>query len=206
MKSKYCIQNAPKLYPQQYSSLSFTLSLEVPNKNLHDFNGSVSFDPEEVEMMGQQNMLLRGTVLKNTHYIVGLVAYTGQETKIMMNQGNFKNKTSVVERKVNIIQLCLGIVLLAMCTVNGIMNYRTIPFHSIFYLSPASQISDKLQAAASAMSCFLLLNFIVPISMNISIEVLKTFQGDFYGLDENMTCMIDGKKQSCKVLNSLIIE
>ena len=156
--------------------------------------------------MNRDNILLRGTVLKNTHYVIGLVVYTGQQTKIMLNQGNFKNKTSVVEKKVNVIQLILGLVLVAMCTLNGIMNYLTIPIDSIFYLSSASKMSNGLQAAASAMSCFLLLNFIVPISMNISIQVLKTFQADFYGLDDKMICMINGEKQSCKVLNSLIIE
>ena len=109
----------------------------------------------------------------------------------MLNQGNFKNKVSIVSKKINVIQLCLGIVLLIMCTINGIMNYQVLQTDKTFYLAPASSISNQLQAAASAMSCFLLLNFIVPISLNISIEILKTFQADFYGLDDKMTCVIN---------------
>lgn len=30
-------------------------------------------------------MLLRGCMLKNSHYVVGMVVYTGKETRIQMN-------------------------------------------------------------------------------------------------------------------------
>jgi phospholipid-transporting ATPase len=35
--------------------------------------------------IGPNNFILRGCSLKNTKWIIGLVAYTGHDTKIMMN-------------------------------------------------------------------------------------------------------------------------
>ena len=41
---------------------------------------------------------MRGCCLKNTKYIIGFVAYTGHETKIMMNAFKSKSKMSTVEK------------------------------------------------------------------------------------------------------------
>lgn len=47
-------------------------------------------------------MLLRGAFLKNTDYILGLVVYTGKDTKIMKNSEPPKNKISDMEKTMNI--------------------------------------------------------------------------------------------------------
>ena len=39
-------------------------------------------------------MLLRGTSLQNIDEAIGLVIYTGMDTKIMMNLGNVRNKVN----------------------------------------------------------------------------------------------------------------
>ena len=44
------------------------------------------------------NFLLRGCSLKNTKSILGLVAYTGHHTKIMLNSFKARGKRSKVEK------------------------------------------------------------------------------------------------------------
>ena len=44
------------------------------------------------------NFLLRGCSLKNTKSILGLVAYTGHQTKIMLNSFKARGKRSKVEK------------------------------------------------------------------------------------------------------------
>ena len=46
--------------------------------------------------MDFNNFLLRGTILKNTGYVVGVVVYAGDDTKIMLNQGGIHHKMSQV--------------------------------------------------------------------------------------------------------------
>jgi magnesium-transporting ATPase (P-type) len=90
--------------------LDLTLQAESPNKNLHKFRGKAVVRHEEyaamplspgsnrmmweaegggtpsVEVAVTMNeMLLRGCTLKNSSEIVGLVVYTGKQTRIQMN-------------------------------------------------------------------------------------------------------------------------
>jgi phospholipid-transporting ATPase len=46
-------------------------------------------------------LLLRGTSLKNTDWIYGLVVYTGHETKIMKNSSKTRTKFSRIEVQTN---------------------------------------------------------------------------------------------------------
>lgn len=77
-------------------------------------------------------MLLRETILKNTDEVVGVVLYSGFDTKIIQNQGDVDHKVSHVERKVNMIQLFLLITLLLLSLIcclgfhayHGVQNTR----------------------------------------------------------------------------------
>lgn len=95
-------------------------------------------------MVDFDNFMLRETVLKNTQEVVGVVVYTGYDTKIIQNQGRVENKISQVEMKVNIIQSVLLVILIllsATCTI-AFAFYHTINNHrsNLKYLPP--QVSD----------------------------------------------------------------
>lgn len=45
--------------------------------------------------------LLRGTILRNTGWVVGLVLFTGEDSKIVLNSGGTPSKRSKVERQMN---------------------------------------------------------------------------------------------------------
>lgn len=44
--------------------------------------------------MNSENMLLRGSSLKNTDYVIGLCVFTGHDTKVMKNSAHSKYKFS----------------------------------------------------------------------------------------------------------------
>jgi magnesium-transporting ATPase (P-type) len=63
---------------------------EKPNSNLHNFRGRVSVkavekDKPKMVPISMSQMLLRGCLLKNSRHILGLVVYTGPESRIQMN-------------------------------------------------------------------------------------------------------------------------
>jgi magnesium-transporting ATPase (P-type) len=49
-------------------------------------------------VIGMENMILRGTRLKNTDYIYGIVVYTGPDTRLAMNSNSTGPKFSTVEK------------------------------------------------------------------------------------------------------------
>src|SRR5262249_42130322 len=78
----------------------FAIESEPPRANLYSYSGVIRWtqrspDPnaqekkpiEMVEPITVSNVLLRGTTLRNTDWALGVVIFTGPETKIMLNSG-----------------------------------------------------------------------------------------------------------------------
>lgn len=80
---------------------SFRVDCDRPETNLYRINAAVVTPPEQKTPVDINMMLLRGTVLRNTAWAVGLVLYTGEDTKIVMNSGDTPSKRSKVERQMN---------------------------------------------------------------------------------------------------------
>src|SRR5271170_2528826 len=91
---------------------SFWIESEGPGPNLYSYNGVARWydrDPNhpevEPEMKAEpvsiENLLLRGCNLKNTEWAIGVVMFTGQETRIMMNSGITPSKRSYISRSLN---------------------------------------------------------------------------------------------------------
>lgn len=49
-----------------------------------------------------ENFLLRGSSLRNTDWVMGVVTFPGHDTRIMRNSTNSRAKSSRVERKTNL--------------------------------------------------------------------------------------------------------
>jgi magnesium-transporting ATPase (P-type) len=61
---------------------------ENPNEMLYRFEGTMGLGgdmKETIVPLSTDQILLRGSSLRNTEFIYGLVVFTGHETKIMMN-------------------------------------------------------------------------------------------------------------------------
>lgn len=59
--------------------------------------------------LGPENVLLRGSMLRNTKAVIGIVIFTGHETKVMLNAAQASPKWSNLESKTNLaILIVLG--------------------------------------------------------------------------------------------------
>ena len=82
------------------SQSSFRIQCERPDTDMYRLNANVtiagSTSPIDLSMA-----LLRGTVLRNTEWVIGIVLFTGLDSKIVMNSGGTPSKRSKVERQMN---------------------------------------------------------------------------------------------------------
>ena len=78
-------------------SMRGLVEMEHPNKLTDSFQGVLSIDGMGREAIQLTNVLLRGCVLRNTDWIVGLVVNTGHDSKIMMSSRATRSKTSNLE-------------------------------------------------------------------------------------------------------------
>jgi len=77
------------------SNIKGTMLIDEPNGKIYKFKGVAEFEGIESTLyLNSQNIVLKGTFLKNTDHIIGMVVYGGHDTKIMRNMGVFRNKVS----------------------------------------------------------------------------------------------------------------
>ncbi len=70
---------------------------EAPNQFLYKFDGTLTLEDEMIALDPEQ-LLLRGSSLRNTEFVYGVVVFTGHQTKIMMNSVSARPKRSQVEK------------------------------------------------------------------------------------------------------------
>lgn len=91
--------------PNDCKAVRCTVVAEAPNPNLYTFNGTVSLTDSNKETqvvpVGPNGLLLRGCVLRNTGWVIGIAVYTGADTKIMLNSGPTPSKRSKVDKQIN---------------------------------------------------------------------------------------------------------
>lgn len=93
----------------------FYIESEPPNANIYQYSGVLrrstldsttggGVDPalyEKSDAITYKNFLLRGCILRNTDWVIGLVVYTGSDTKILLNSNGTPSKRSKMAKGTN---------------------------------------------------------------------------------------------------------
>ena len=179
---------------------AFIIESEPPGANLYQYSGVVrweqgdSKDPdvpthERAEPITIQNLLLRGCSLRNTEWVLGVVVFTGLETKIMINSGVTPSKRSRLTRELNWNVIYNFIILFVMCLISGIIQGVTWAHghNSIDYFEFGS-IGGRpsLDGLITFWTSVILFQNLVPISLYITLEIIKTAQVFFIYSDTQM--------------------
>lgn len=172
------------------SQCKFYIESEGPHPNLYSYQGAMKWNHgEEVEPATINNMLLRGCFLRNTKWVIGIAMFTGVETKIMLNAGITPTKKSKISRDLNWAVIANFGLLFAMCLISGIVNgvyYRTEPSSRDYFEYGTIAGSPAVNGLVSFWVAMILYSSLVPISLYISIEIIKTAQAYFIYSDVKM--------------------
>ncbi|KAK0211297.1 phospholipid-translocating ATPase [Desarmillaria ectypa] len=165
----------------------FAVDLDRPDNNMFRLNSTIRANGEQAPADIQMT-LLRGTVLRNTGWVIGLVLFTGEDTKIVQNSGGTPSKRSKVERQMNP-QVFINLIILACMAVacaiaDSVMEHRQYP-QGAPWLYGDNQSDDNPSINGLVTWAFALITFqnIVPISLYISIEFVRTCQAAFIYFD-----------------------
>ncbi|KPI96871.1 putative phospholipid-transporting ATPase IF [Papilio xuthus] len=79
------------------------MRIEVPHPvaDLYTFYGRLEIPGQDSLALGTDNLMLRGSRVKNTEWAIGCAVYTGEETKLALNSKYSGNKFSSCESAVN---------------------------------------------------------------------------------------------------------
>ncbi|KAB5560139.1 hypothetical protein GE09DRAFT_80319 [Coniochaeta sp. 2T2.1] len=187
-------------HARDFARAQFCLESEAPQPNLYKYNGAVKWqqklvhDPDgEGRQMSEpvtiDNLLLRGCNLRNTDWALGIVLFTGHDTKIMMNAGITPSKRARIAREMNYTVICNFGVLLIMCLISGIVSGVTwAKTDASLYFFDFGSIggTPALSGFITFWAALIVFQNLVPISLYISLEIVRTLQAGFIYSDALM--------------------
>ncbi|KAJ8898895.1 hypothetical protein K2173_008204 [Erythroxylum novogranatense] len=199
------------------SVISGLIRCEQPNRNIYEFTANMEFNGYHFPL-SQSNIVLRGCQLKNTDWIIGVVVYAGQETKAMMNSAASPAKRSRLESYMNRETLWLSIFLFAMCLVVALgmglwlVHYGkqldTLPYYRKRYVNQGKDYGKRykyygipMEIFFSFLSSIIVFQIMIPISLYITMELVRLGQSYFMIGDKHMYDSSSGSRFQCRSLN-----
>uniref|UniRef100_A0A8C2L3H3 Phospholipid-transporting ATPase n=1 Tax=Cyprinus carpio TaxID=7962 RepID=A0A8C2L3H3_CYPCA len=191
-------QVGSEFVPENYSS---HIECENPNNDLRRFRGFMEHPGKVRVGLHSENLLLRSCTVRNTETVIGIVVYAGHETKAMQNNSGPRYKRSKLERRLNMDVLWCVILLLLMCLIAAVGHG--------FWLSglqnPIYMIPDDTHPALAAFYMFwtmiIVLQVLIPISLYVSIEIVKLGQIYFIQNDLDLYNPVLDTGVQCRALN-----
>ncbi|RHY53560.1 hypothetical protein DYB34_006566 [Aphanomyces astaci] len=154
---------------------------EEPSRRLDRFKATLTTCDNVKVSIGISNLLLRGVLLRDTDWAVGVTVYTGDDTKIQQNSGETPFKSSSLSKMTNIMTyqiIVLQVVLQIVAVVVEALG-PDLPY------SPRNSQS-MLNAFWLFLTYMLLFSNFVPISLQVTVDITRFVQSILLCLDTEM--------------------
>ncbi|MEQ2308243.1 putative phospholipid-transporting ATPase IH, partial [Ameca splendens] len=180
---------------EEINCIHATIDCEQPQPDLYKFRGNINIymgNEPVSRSLASQNLLLRGATLKNTEYIYGVAIYTGMETKMALNYQSKSQKRSAVEKSMNaylVVYLCI---LISKAVINTALKYvwQADPNKDEPWYNEKTETERQRHILIRAFTDFLafmvLFNYIIPVSMYVTVEMQKFLGSYFMMWDDEM--------------------
>ncbi|XP_068449058.1 phospholipid-transporting ATPase VA [Clinocottus analis] len=193
----------------EFDPLKFTgvIECEKPNNDLNRFRGYILHRGGSRDALCKDNLLLRGCTVRNTEEAVGIVIYAGHETKAMLNNNGPRYKRSKLERQMNVDVFWCVIILLSMCLFSavghGLWVFQYGDQRPVFdVLSPeGTDLSPVVSAVYLFLTLIIVFQVLIPISLFVSIEIVKVCQVFFIHQDQDLYDEESDSRLQCRALN-----
>ncbi|KAM4707838.1 phospholipid-transporting ATPase ID-like [Discoglossus pictus] len=174
---------------EQLSQFDGTVVCEAPNNKLDTFTGTLTYK-ENKYSLDNSRILLRGCTLRNTDWCFGMVIFAGPDTKLMQNSGRTTLKRTSIDRLMNLLVLCIFVFLATMCIVlaigNGIWEYKQGYYFQIYLPWQEGVDNSAFSGFLVFWSYVIILNTVVPISLYVSVEIIRLGNSFYINWDRKM--------------------
>ena len=180
------------------------IQCQQPNEFIYEFNGKFTKDNIEF-FLDIDNFILRGCSLKQTSYIYGIVIYVGHDTKIMRNSVSAKEKVSKIEHIMNhqiiivfILQFIIGIISSLIGNIQLYLDRKNLGYiYPLVNSNLKNEVDIHLSFGKFIITIgtwIILINNIVPISLLMTLEMVKYIQGIFISWDYHIYDLVNHQK------------
>ncbi|KAF9422906.1 hypothetical protein BGZ94_008458 [Podila epigama] len=205
LKIRQCVPGLSDLCtPEDCAQRQFWVESEGPTNNLLKYNGTVAFPTKATAIPGSSNqdsgvtstteskvsidlshLLLRGCILRNTEWVIGLVLFIGNDTKLQMNSGHVPSKRSNIEHKmnkqiaINLVIMCIICAFIALMSRAWESHFQDVDAPFITNDASSSFHSAAYSSFVSFMMSIITFQNLVPVALYLTVEGVKTIQAYF---------------------------
>ncbi|CAK9297443.1 unnamed protein product [Gordionus sp. m RMFG-2023] len=179
----------------EMENLKAEILCEPPNNRLNKFEGTITLKGKTLPLDNDQ-VLLRGCVLRNTKWCYGTVLFAGKDTKLMQNSGKDTFKRTSIDRLVNVLIIGIFIFLVSICLFTAIAHgiwqsqvgiYFRVVLPWASFISPQYvEVGIIAISSLTFLSYLILLNTLVPISLYVSVEMIRIAHSFWINWDVKM--------------------
>lgn len=175
LKSKQTTASMAKAIesPEDVTTCDAEFVVEDPNQDLYNFEGRVTVDGKTAPLTVNE-IIYRGSIVRNTPDAIGMVIYSGEECRIRMNANkNPRIKAPSLQALVNriVIIIVIFVLLLAIFNTVAYQIWSERTEENLWYLSNAS-----VSFFPNMTSFFIMFNTMIPLSLYVSLEIVKLAQ------------------------------
>lgn len=186
-----------------------SITSEAPNASVNTFSGKITLPPKMKDAssmdvpLGAENILLRGAVLRNTEWALGVACFTGADTKLARNSVATPSKFSRLDLLMNrtvVVILFLMIACVSVLAILGDYEHQR-KFDELWYAGynvegtswpyleefEAPEWRTKQPPFFAFIFTFItLLNNFVPLSLYVTVEFITLMLMLFINWDKDM--------------------
>ncbi|XP_063495450.1 phospholipid-transporting ATPase IC isoform X4 [Symphalangus syndactylus] len=163
------------------------IECEEPNNRLDKFTGTLFWRNTSFPLDADK-ILLRGCVIRNTDFCHGLVIFAGADTKIMKNSGKTRFKRTKIDYLMNYMVYTIFVVLILLSAglAIGHAYWEAQVGNYSWYLYDGEDATPSYRGFLVFWGYIIILNTMVPISLYVSVEVIRLGQSHFINWDLQM--------------------
>ncbi|NWI31764.1 AT8B1 ATPase, partial [Sula dactylatra] len=189
LKFKMALEVTHRYLQEESAMADFNglIECEEPNNRLDKFAGTL-FWRNMSYSLDADKILLRGCKIRNTDFCHGVVIFAGADTKIMKNSGKTRFKRTKIDSLMNYMVYTIFVVLILLSAglAIGHTYWEQQIGNSSWYLYDAQDFSPPYRGFLNFWGYIIVLNTMVPISLYVSVEVIRLGQSYFINWDLQM--------------------
>lgn len=206
LKQKFALKETQELAADSRElRIMGTIRCGPPSPELNEFSGSISLGAGQTLLLSAKQLMLRGSALVNTSFAICIIVYTGGDSKIMKNADQPHEKQSSIEKAVNNLiiaiiglQFVMSLVIFVCCCI------WTSKYAAMYDQFFTQRHGPFVEGLLTFFTTWLILTSMIPISLIITMEVVKMIQA--YMIDKDLDMKDQKENRFSKAFNSALNE
>lgn len=133
LQVRRAVRDLQRILPREESPQSFnlqklqmTVNVTLPCSDFYKFEGRLSMKSQpRAAVLDVGNLIARGSVVENTKWVLGLVLYTGMETKIWLDRFPTTRKISLFQKTLSLWTVLIALFVLLLSGLLVLLQYFT---------------------------------------------------------------------------------